>query len=341
MGENKFDFKSYIDNIILQNEEYIDVDHVIDYMDVFNYDLSKRNQLLKRIYSYNLQLTKKLASEISDLSQIETSTNGNIADIKLITPPTDHIQKQAFKESVKEEVDISNYIKIIDNYNVNNDYTYLIKMIDKANFLNTMNHLIAYYTLEYITLKRLKKEDRNSKTILEEEMRITNILNNLYNCRDSQTKVNYKEQNKLIYLTKSTGNINFLDSLDYIPNEQYQDVYNALLSILNGTFKDSKQLSKVGSDCYEPLTRVRVSSIRIYYLQIIQGLYLIADVQVKKMVNSNRYSEYIHRISKDASIEKNNFLNLDKGEQDRIIKDHELITQDIISKLISKKKVLK
>lgn len=342
MSEEKIDFKNYIDNIISEGKEPINVELVIEYMDIFNYGLSKRNQILKEIYSYNLRLTKELDKEVASLSQIETSTSKEIADIKLIEPIVINSQKSALKTcEPKQEIDISKYIEMIDSYNATDSYDYLIPMIDKKNILKVINQLIAYYTLEYITLKRLKKEDKNSTVILEEERRIQNILNNLYHRRNTQTQTNTNSLNKLIYLTKATGNINFLDSLDGIPSEQYQDVYNAFLSIYNGIFKDSKQFSKIGNDYDEPLMRVRVGAIRIYYLQITPDLYLIVDTEVKKIVNSNRYGEYIHRISKSANIEKTNFLNLNKKDQERIIGEHELITQDIISKLSPKKKVLK
>ncbi len=341
MSEGKIDFKNYIDNIISEGKEPINIELAIDYMDIFNYDLPKRNQILKEIYSYNLRLTKELDKEVASLSQIGISTSKEMADIKLIEPIVTNVQKSALKTyEPKQKIDISNYIEMIDSYNENNNYEYLIQMIDKQNILTVINQLIAYYTLEYVTLKRLKKEDKNSTVILEEERRIKNILNNLYNCRNAQTQTN-TNLNKLIYLTKAAGNINFLDSLDGIPSEQYQDVYNAFLSIYNGTFKDSKQLSKIGNDYDEPLMRVRVGAIRIYYLQITPDLYLIVDTEVKKIVNSNRYGEYIHRISKSANVEKTNFLKLNRKDQEKIISEHELVTQDIISKLSPKKKVLK
>lgn len=341
MSENKFDYKNYIDNIIAQNKEYIDIDFVIDYMDVFEYDLSKRIQLLKRIYSYNLKLTKELDTEVSNLSEIDPSSNQEIADIKLIESPRMNSSKKQFDKSIKEDMDISPYIKMIDSYNENANYEYLIQMIDKQNILVVINQLIKHYTLEYITLKRLKKEDKNSTIILEEENRIKNILNNLYNCRNSQMQTNFNTQNNLIYLTKSTGNINFLDSLNDISNEYYPSILNAFLSIYNGTFKDSKQLSKIGSGFTSPLLRVRADAIRIYYLKITSELYLITDVKVKKIVNSNRYSEYLQRISKEANNEKNLFLNLDIAHQEEIIEKHKLITREIIAKLDSKKKVLR
>ena len=335
MDKNKFDFIKYIDDIILKKQEYIDVDFIIDYMDIFDYNLSKKISILKKIYSYNLNLVKDLALEVSNLSQIETSNNTEIANIKLNESLSNYTNKQNSNKYSCKTIDISNYVELIDSFESFSDYKCLYQIIDASNFLNIINQIIAYYILENITLKKLKKEDRTSEILLDEELRINNIIKNLNNIKNNQISADNIINNRLIYLTKPSGNINFLDSLDDIPNEQYESVYNAFLSICNNTFRDNKQFVSC------PLSRVRSDSIRIYYLQVTSNLYLIADVKVKKLVNSNRYNEYIKRISKEASIQKNYFLSLDSNSQNKMIADHEVITQQIISSLTAKEKVLK
>lgn len=335
MDKSKFDFSKYIDDIISKKQESIDVDHVIDYMDIFDYNLSRKTAILKKIYSYNLDLIKNLELEVLNLSQIETSSDKSLANIKLNETIRTNSNKQTSNQYSCQTIDISNYIELIDSFENFSNYQYLLQIINTADFSNIINQLIAYYKSEYITLKKLKKEDRTSTLLLEEEVRITKIIDNLNDIKNRQISKENSTNNKLIYLTKPSSNINFLDSLNNIPNEQYDAVYNAFQSIFNNTFRDNKQLVS------SPLSRVRSDAIRVYYLQVIANLYLIVDVEVKKIVNSNRHGDYIKRISKEALIFKNTFLNLDSNNQNKIITEHELVTEKIISTLTNKEKVLK
>ena len=140
------DFCKYIDDIIKLSEEYIDIDELFKIIEPLNIDQNIKNELLMKIHSYDYQMIKKQMNELSELKTIDDNTDLTFEDINLKIPESKQMNtnKNAYK---CDKIDIKNYIKMIDDFKDIDDFTYLTEIINKEKFLDTINYLLAYYTL--------------------------------------------------------------------------------------------------------------------------------------------------------------------------------------------------
>ena len=331
-------FCNYINNIINTSKDYIDVEEFLKIIESLNIDLSLKNELLMKVHYYDYKMTKKELDEIIELKKIDDSNNLEFSNITLKIPtPKQVIANQS--KIINNKIDIKNYINMIDNFSDMDDFTYLSETINKDDFFDTINSLLAYYTLELVTLKKLEYEEN---TLFEEEKsKINNIIDNLHYLQICTQEDNVYEENKLIYLTTMYGNNVFVNSLEKISNEYYDSILNAFDSLKNGSFKNNKRIGKNDDGFDSPLYQVRDNQIRIFYLKISPNLYLVADVIVKKYAVRNSYSHYIRQLSKSALSQIKQFLMLQPSQQEKIINDNMNVTSSINSILIDKKKVLK
>lgn len=57
MDKNFEDLNQYIDETILANSAYIDIDRLIELIDKLNLTINEKNIIIKKVYSYNLKIT--------------------------------------------------------------------------------------------------------------------------------------------------------------------------------------------------------------------------------------------------------------------------------------------
>lgn len=336
---NKFnELDNYINNIINTEEDYIDIDNLLKIINSLDLNIKQKNLLLKKVYFYNLKITKRVMTNIEELQNIDDLKHIEIADLDLNIPKLESFHNNKNK-SMNNKIDIKNYISMIENFNDASDFTILNEIIDEREIFDIINYLLAYYSLELITLKKLQSEDHNS--FKEEEIKLTNIIDNLHFLQNSVQKDNIFVENKLIYLTTQYGNSIFMRHLNKISTEYYNSINTVFNSIKNGNFKNNKRLGRTDDGFYSPLLQVRDNQIRIFYLKISANLYLIADIMVKKFAVCNSYSRYIRQISRAALSSVKKFTMMLPSEQTDFLKQNELVTHEVENILNSKKKVLK
>lgn len=339
MDKNFEDLNQYIDETILANSAYIDIDRLIELIDKLNLTINEKNIIIKKVYSYNLKLTKNITKENEELEKIANSDAKEFVDIKLKIPKQGIVSPKI--EQIKNQtVNVSNYVELINQFTEPSDFVSLTDIISEHDLDEIINYLLAYYYSELITLKKLQYEEENN-IFNDDEQNIKNIIDNLHYLQISQQQDDLSTNNKLVYLTTKYGNTIFLNRVNKISQEYYESISNAFNSIKNGSLKNNKRIGKTSDGFYSPLFQVRDNNIRIFYLKVAPNLYLIIDVMIKKFNTTRDYSNYIRKISKVGFIQAEKFLASSIQEQQYQLEENAKVTATIDSILDGKKKVLK
>lgn len=233
MDKNFEDLNQYIDETILANSAYIDIDRLIELIDKLNLTINEKNIIIKKVYSYNLKLTKNITKENEELEKIANSDAKEFVDIKLKIPKQGIVSPKI--EQIKNQtVNVSNYVELINQFTEPSDFVSLTDIISEHDLDEIINYLLAYYYSELITLKKLQYEEENN-IFNDDEQNIKNIIDNLHYLQISQQQDDLSTNNKLVYLTTKYGNTIFLNRVNKISQEYYESISNAFNSIKNGS----------------------------------------------------------------------------------------------------------
>lgn len=300
---------------------------------ILSSDISREEkmELMKKVSSYNEILCRNKKSFINKLADASDDTE-EIADLDLTFHEKSSEPVYINNDFLSNNVNVSNYIPFINNFNNSTDFDEFSTSIDSSKFEEIINSLISYYTLENVTLKKMIYEASDCDFSFEKE-KINFILSNLFRLRDSYVVKNEVSYNKIIYTKTDLNNVNFLSDLDKIPSDFYENVGNAFNSILDGSFKNMKRLGKSDEGFACALFQVRDSDIRIYYSTLDSDIYIVGGVILKKVSTSRDYSTYVRKISRDIKACKE---SLSGKKYD--LEEHDNITKEVIKTLKLKRR---
>lgn len=127
---------------------------------------------------------------------------------------------------------------------------------------------------------------------LENEKNKIKIIESLLATNKDKNK---KEENanKLVLAPSSNGKIRFLDDLDHIPLEYYDEVGELIYSIVNGTFKKFRKLNRSTNNLIGGVCEVRGSKARVLFQRLNNDTYALITVFLKKADNEKVYQEYL------------------------------------------------
>lgn len=339
MNKNFESLNNYIDETISANNAYIDIDRLIELIEKLNLTMQEKNIIIKKVYSYNLMVTQKIAKENEELEKID-NTDNKIANIKLNIPLKTIVSSET-EQINNKPIDISNYVEFIEQISEPDDFIVLADMVNEHEYEEVINYLLKHYYLELITIKRLQYEEKNNNDFNEYEQHIKDIIDNLHYLQISQQQDDLSINNQILYLTTQYGNNIFLNSLTQIPSEYYDNISIAFNSIINGNFKNNKRVGKKSDGFYSALLEVKSDKVRIFYLKITSNLYLIIDVIIKKFNTNNEYGRFIRGISKEGFLQIKKFLKMTDSEQQTLLGEHANATAEIGLILNGKKRLFK
>ncbi len=340
MDNNFKSLDNYINEIIKIGDSYIDIDRLMGFIEQMNLTIEEKNAIIKKVYSYNLVITQKIAKENEELEKINNTDVDGIAEIKLNIPKK-IIAPSKFEQINNKTIDISNYIGFIEQLTDPDGFIALADMINEHEYEDVINCLLKHYYLELVTIKKLEYEEKDNSDFNKYEQQIHEIIDNLQYLQISRQQDDLSINNQILYLTTQYGNNVFLNSLNQIPSEYYDNISIAFNSIINSNFKNNKRVGKKNDGFYSPLLEVKSDKVRIFYLKIKSNLYLIMDIIVKKFNTNNEYGRYIRGISKEGFLQIRDFLKMTSSEQQILLDEHSKTTDDINIILNGKKKVLK
>lgn len=329
------DLLKYVNNVITKEEKCVDINLLIKYMETSNLTISEKNEILRKAYSYNLKLTQKLSDEVDKIKMVESIPDLEVANIELQELSINRVNTNSC-QPMREEIDITNYIELINSFDDLNQIQSLNYLIGEDKFDDTINQLLVYYALELVTLKRLRCEDRDN-IFNSENVRIECIIQTLVNLQKSNQNDKSNITNDMIYLITASGEVSFLNSLNKISSTYYDTIKSIFDFLYNGNGSGVKINN--GSDY--PILELQNKSVSILYVKVFDNLNLLLDVFITRSQLSNNNRNYLREISKRAIAQKNNFLKMSMEDKRQFIKQNEIITNQIYSTLSQKKKVLK
>lgn len=300
---------------------------------ILSSDISREEkmELMKKVSSFNVILCRNKKIFLNRLSQLSDECE-EIADLNLNFHNGINNSTYTNNDFLSNKFSVSSYVSLINNFSSDLDFDKFGSSIDNSSFLEIINSLIAYYTLEDVTLKKMIYE-AGCELFENEKCKIDFILSNLFRLRDSYVVKNEVSYNKIIYTKTDLNNVNFLSDLDKIPSDFYENVGNAFNSILDGSFKNMKRLGKSDEGFACALFQVRDSDIRIFYSTFDFDVYIVGGVIVKKVSTSRDYSTYVRKISRDIKACKE---SLSGKKYD--LEEHDNITKEVIKTLKLKRR---
>ncbi len=335
------DINKYIDDIIAKNY-FIDVSDIIKVLDKSDIGIKEKTEIIKRVDLYNKEViriyereNKILSKPIEDdenyadsnYSSLNEVSNTNTISPKTIKLPTikNHIQQLLILTSEKE---FENYLK---------------KSIDKSNFEDTINLLIADILENIITIKKLINEDlltSGSKCIFfnSELDKLGSILNVLYHLQHYTYVRSEDKHNKIVYLTTDAGNISISNDLKAIPIEFYDSIYNLLMSIQNGVFKEFKRIGTDSNNFKTNLLQVRENFTRVVFDKLSDDVYIILTVFIKKVRTSKDYLNNLRNVDTLLNSKLPYLYSQLKNNKEEFLKSNDLVTEALFRKLLTKNK---
>ena len=135
-------------------------------------------------------------------------------------------------------------------------------------------------------------EDKDVQAFIQNEYDKIDVLQLLINPEiDDLGEI--ETSNKLFLVPNRNGKIRVLEDLDHIPSEHYDEIYDLIMSIINGTFKSVKKLTKSSNSQLHGVCEVKSSLGRVMFKRLNHDTYAIITTFLKKTKNDRGYQNYI------------------------------------------------
>lgn len=127
-----------------------------------------------------------------------------------------------------------------------------------------------------------------------EEKKLEIINKRLSPAPKSKEELEETQQNKLIFVPTTGGNIRVLEELKSIPSEYYERFYGLFSSIKDGTFKNVKSFKRLNNN--DPLfCEVKDTAIRVMFARIGPQEYAVITCFIKKTDNNKGYRNQLEQ----------------------------------------------
>lgn len=287
-------------------------------------------ELLEEIKKNNNQ-TKRVRREISSIRSFLDNQTVAISTQKL-DEPFNYEEEPTLEE---EEFEEDYYLDFVDKYmGLNEGFTEedLLSVLpspDDYDYKDIIYRLIAESQKEINEMLRMKLGDDSlneeekkecDKTINHEKNKIKILKDKL--TKKEELEPEEKEDNILVFMKSSAGNIKILDDIDQIEPDTYSVFLDLIKSIENGTFKGFKRLQ---GKHVAGLLEVKDYQARITYKRLKDNIYVVIQAFTKKVTTGQKYrtsmvGRYHEFLAKESSILKD-IENPDFIEENNTIKD--------------------
>ncbi len=292
-----------------------------------NLDNINLNELLS-IMDKNHSIAKRKSEEIVNMNNysnekiVEKEEKVECVSNKAKTQEIAQVD-EAFELAIKE------YLKELNKLTLDNiDEKILTILPDKSNYeferiiyrlqlevLKSINELE-----EFMEEASLTDDDRDAFDLEKdlEEKKLAYLKNALVNEEEKDEKV----ENTLIFVPTTGGNIRVLNELEKMPMEYYEAFLDLLLSIKDGTFKNSRHF--INNANLSGIREVKGFQTRILYERLAKNKYAIITAFIKKTNVDRGYLESIYQKTKDYfSVKENIKALLDNEEFLQMNKEYE------------------
>lgn len=270
-----------------------DFDALEKYLKDLKVSTSEKNKILREVFEYNSRIYSIICEENKRLEKIISSRQSS--KTKKEIPTMTHIKTESLQQVQSLDIDVSAYVQRIKSCKELNEIDQILP--DKK----TSNCCAIYYTVllklyeEVIDIKRMVYQERNSidtetsnyfKNEIDLIMFKINYIKQFLK-RDVKKIEPAKKENELIFLKTNYGNVCALSDLKDIPQEYYDQIYELLESICDGSLKNFKTFTN--NESLKGLSEVKGDSTRIIVDRVANNVYIVLYMFVKKTDKNASY----------------------------------------------------
>ena len=143
--------------------------------------------------------------------------------------------------------------------------------------------------IECLNTKELEEIEMYKEEILYEKRIIELLDKALSFSPEHETIETEQEENRLIFVPTTGGNIRVLDEIDHIPEEYYEGFQELFTSIKEGTFKNIRRFTNHST--IAGICEVKGFKIRVIFSRLDKNSYAIISAFMKKQQNDKAYNE--------------------------------------------------
>lgn len=283
----------YIIEHFRNNSQFInDFDGLEEYLNNLEISMDEKNKLLREVFEYNNRIHFILREENKKLERIIAARQNNKV-IKENPIVRENLVVKSTPTSMK--VDVNIYIERLKNCNQLEDIESIMPEKSREDYPHIMYTILLKLYEEVIDLKKLIHQEGkgiDDDTIMyfnneiQQMMFKIKIIKKLM--KKETKKVELKtSQNELIFLKTNYGNVCAFSDMKDIALEYYDQFYELLESICDGSFKNFKTFTN--NDALKGLCEVRGDQARIIFDRIGNNVYLIIYMFIKKTDKNAAY----------------------------------------------------
>lgn len=318
------------------------INFLVDTLKSENLSSEEIIKVLTEVLKYNQSLNSKLEKENLEFEKMFANRKSLTSDNLKVSSYFE--MEEEYNKSSDSGRDISYYKIQIDNCTDLNKLESLLPKRNVENFEELMDYILASLLEEEMEFRKLLYD---SSIPLESDIDILNYVNEIHekfemikNYRDYK-KTTYIEEatsNHLIFLTTAYGNVCAISDLKDIDESNYENLLKLFNSIIDGTFKNVKSFTLFKSG--NMISEVKGFQQRICFDKLDTDVYIITSIFTKKTDNGLSYrNNLINRDSLYRSMESKIKAKLKGKDREKLLRENDLIKEDVISLLKSGIKV--
>lgn len=329
----------YIVEHFRNNSQFInDIDGLDNYLSGLEISMDEKNKLLREVFEYNNKICSILKEENKRLERIIAARQHD-----KVIKPTPVVRENLVVKAAPTpmEVDVNVYMERLKQCVTLEDIEQILPEKGTDNYYHIVYTILLKLYEDVIDFKRLLHQERQSSDTeaieyfnneIEQMMFKIEFIKSLM--KKETKKVELKtSQNELIFLKTNYGNICALSDMKDIALEYYDQFYELLESICDGSFKNFKTFTS--NDNLKGLCEVRGDQARIIYDRISNNVYIIIYMFIKKTDKNAAYHASLqnrNELYKSSYAEIKGLLDLSDSylEENRKIKNklYRMLTRD-------------
>lgn len=282
-----------IENFRNDSQFINDFDGIEVYLNGLNISFEEKNKVLREVFEYNCKIYSIICEDNNRLKKIISARQSS--NIKKTIPQFKEDKETEVKKVATLKLDVSFYIQSIKNCKDLSELESILPDKKSENYLSIVHTILLKLYEEIFDIKKMLYQERNSddletKEFFNNEMEIIKFkINVIKNFIKPETKniENVKNSNELVFLKTNYGNVCAFSDLKDISLEYYDQFYELLESICDGSFKNFKTFTN--NDLLKGLSEVRGDQTRIIFDRINNNTYVIIYMFIKKTDKNASY----------------------------------------------------
>jgi len=275
------------------NSQFInDFDGLDEYLSSLDISMEERNLVLREVFEYNNKIYSILFEENKKLERIIALRQSS----RVIQPnPVVRKIKTDPQAVTPMNVDVNVYLERIKECASLEDIASVLPDKNSENFYHIVYTILLNLYEEVMGIKKLLYQERNNSDKETQQYFMNEVEQLMFKIQyikglikvDDKSVETTKSENELVFLKTNYGNVCALSDIKDIAMEYYDQFYELLESICDGSFKNFKPL--VGNSSIRGLCEVKGDQTRIVFDRISNNVYVIIYIFVKKVDRSASY----------------------------------------------------